>query len=93
MASRRSINFWDLVLYATAMNFGIRWLATAAAAGPASLPIWILAALGFSAIIATLAPSPDAADPLGASLKLVWSSAALIVSGVALYALAHFRRR
>ncbi len=52
MASLRSINFLDLVLYAAAMNFGIRWLATSAAAGPASLPIWILAALGFLAPLA-----------------------------------------
>lgn len=47
MAGRREIGFWGLVLYATAMTFGIRWLATSAAAGPAALPIWILAALGF----------------------------------------------
>jgi glutamate:GABA antiporter len=52
MASPRGINFWDLVLYATAMNFGIRWLATAGAAGPTALPIWVLAALGFLAPLA-----------------------------------------
>ncbi len=52
MARRNNISFWDLVLYATAINFGIRWLATAAVAGPASLPIWILAALGFLAPLA-----------------------------------------
>lgn len=52
MSGRGGINFWDLVLYAAAMNFGIRWLATSAAAGPASLPIWILAALGFLAPLA-----------------------------------------
>jgi amino acid transporter len=56
MQGGRSIGFWDIVLYATAMNFGIRWLATGAAAGPASLPIWIGAALLFLAplVIATL---------------------------------------
>jgi glutamate:GABA antiporter len=45
--AKRSIGFWDLVLYATAMTLAVRWLATAAAAGPASLPIWALAALLF----------------------------------------------
>jgi amino acid transporter len=56
MQGGRGIGFWDIVLYATAMNFGIRWLATGAAAGPASLPIWIVAALLFLAplVIATL---------------------------------------
>jgi amino acid transporter len=47
MTETRHIRFWDLILYAVAMNLGIRWLATAAAAGPASLPIWIIAAIGF----------------------------------------------
>lgn len=52
----RQLSFWDIVLYATAMNFGIRWLATGAAAGPAALPIWIAAAALFLAplVIATL---------------------------------------
>lgn len=56
MAMAGRIGFWDIVLYATAMNFGIRWLATAAAAGPESLLIWLLAAFGFLAplVIASL---------------------------------------
>jgi amino acid transporter len=47
---------WGIVFYAVAMNFGIRWLATAAAVGPVSLPIWIAAGLLFLAplSIATL---------------------------------------
>ena len=36
-----------LVATATAMNFGIRWLATGASVGPISLPIWFFAALLF----------------------------------------------
>ncbi|QGZ94888.1 APC family permease [Terricaulis silvestris] len=52
MTAPRTINFWELVLYSTALTFGIRWLATAAAIGPASLPIWILAAVGFLAPLA-----------------------------------------
>lgn len=47
MSAGRRVGFWDLVLYATAMNFGVRWLATGAAAGPAALPLWLLAALVF----------------------------------------------
>lgn len=36
-----------IVLYAIAMNFGIRWLATGAATGPVAIPIWIIAAIVF----------------------------------------------
>lgn len=52
---RRPLRFWDLALYAAAVGFGIRWLASAAAAGPASLPLWGLAVIGFMAplVIAT----------------------------------------
>lgn len=54
--AKSHLGFWGIALYAAAMNFGIRWLATGAAAGPAALPIWILAALLFLAplVIATL---------------------------------------
>ncbi len=45
--AKRSLRLFDLVLYGVAMNIGIRWIASAAAAGPASLPLWILALLGF----------------------------------------------
>ncbi len=47
---------WSVVFYALAMNLAIRWLATAAATGPTSLPIWILAAALFLAplVFATL---------------------------------------
>jgi amino acid transporter len=44
---RRPLRFWDLAFYAAAMGFSIRWLASAAAAGPASLPLWLLAMAGF----------------------------------------------
>lgn len=39
--------FWAIALYATSMNFSIRWLATGAATGPVALPVWILAAALF----------------------------------------------
>ncbi|MDQ2861778.1 MAG: APC family permease, partial [Pseudomonadota bacterium] len=53
--SGRPLRFADLALYAVATSFSIRWIATAAAAGPASLPLWLLAAVGFMAplVIAT----------------------------------------
>lgn len=44
---RRVMGFWDLVLFYVATSFSIRWIATAAAAGPSSLLIWIIAALTF----------------------------------------------
>jgi len=47
--TKRPLGFFDLALTAVAMTLSIRWLATAAAAGPASLPLWGLAALGFMA--------------------------------------------
>jgi amino acid transporter len=51
----RPLRFWDLVLYAVAMGLSIRWIAAAAAAGPVSLALWALAAVGFMAplVIAT----------------------------------------
>ncbi len=51
----RPLRFTDLALYAVTTSFSIRWIATAAAAGPASLPLWVLAAAGFMAplVIAT----------------------------------------
>jgi len=45
--SGKTLRFWDLALYAVAMNLAIRWIAPAAAAGPASMPLWVLAMLGF----------------------------------------------
>ena len=51
----RTLKAWDLALYGVAMTLSIRWVATAAAAGPAALPVWALAMLGFMAplVIAT----------------------------------------
>ena len=48
--------FWAIALYATSMNFSIRWLATGAATGPVALPVWGLAAALFliPLLIATL---------------------------------------
>jgi glutamate:GABA antiporter len=76
MQMRPTIGFWDIVLYATAMNFGIRWLSTAAAAGPASLLIWILAALGFLAPLA-IATAELAGRHEGEGAVYVWTREAL----------------
>ena len=48
----RKLKFWDLALYGVAMTLSIRWIATAAAAGPAALPLWGLAMVGFMAPLA-----------------------------------------
>jgi len=46
-APARSLRFGDLVFYTLAMTLSIRWIAAAAAAGPGSLFLWVLALLGF----------------------------------------------
>jgi amino acid transporter len=43
---RRSLGFGDLVLFYLVTSFSLRWIATAAAAGPSALVIWVIAALG-----------------------------------------------
>ncbi len=44
---RRVLSFRDLLLYYVVTGFSLRWVAVAAAAGPSSLVIWAIAALGF----------------------------------------------
>ena len=43
---RRTLGVRDLVLYYVVTTFSLRWIATAAAAGPSAIVIWIIAALG-----------------------------------------------
>jgi amino acid transporter len=43
---RRVLTFRDLFLFYLVTGFSLRWIATAAAAGPSALVIWIIAALG-----------------------------------------------
>ncbi len=54
-APRRTLGFADLFFYALSVALSIRWISVAAAAGPSSLPLWILAVLVFSGplIVAT----------------------------------------
>ena len=44
---RRVLSFRDLLLFYVVTGFSLRWVATAAAAGPSALVIWVIAALGF----------------------------------------------
>src|SRR5438270_6912555 len=43
---RRALTFRDLFLFYIVTTFSRRWVATAAAAGPSALVIWVIAALG-----------------------------------------------
>jgi amino acid transporter len=44
---RRVLTFRDLFLFYLVTSFSLRWIATAAAAGPSAIVIWVIAALGF----------------------------------------------
>jgi amino acid transporter len=44
---RRVLTFRDLFLFYLVTSFSMRWIATAAAAGPSAILIWLVAALGF----------------------------------------------
>src|ERR1017187_9434712 len=46
MELRRVLGFRDLVFFYTLTCFSLRWIATAAEAGPSSLVVWVLAAFG-----------------------------------------------
>jgi amino acid transporter len=43
---RRVLTFRDVFLFYIVTTFSLRWIATAAAAGPSAIAIWIVAALG-----------------------------------------------
>jgi amino acid transporter len=43
---RRALGFRDLLLFYIVTTFSLRWIATAAAAGPSALVIWVIAAAG-----------------------------------------------
>ncbi len=52
MRLKRAMGFWDVVLFLVAAVVGLRWIATAAAAGPSSLVVWVI---GFAAFFVPLA--------------------------------------
>lgn len=47
MTAKPQLKFLDTALYAIVMNAGLRWLAVAAAVGPAAFSLWILALVTF----------------------------------------------
>ncbi|MBV8800807.1 MAG: amino acid permease, partial [Alphaproteobacteria bacterium] len=47
VAPNQKLKFWDAALYTLAVGTGIRWIAVAAAVGPSSLPLWLLALFVF----------------------------------------------
>ena len=44
---RRAMGLWDVVLFFVAAVVGLRWIATAAAVGPSSLVVWLIAFVAF----------------------------------------------
>lgn len=76
MTGQRTLGLGDLLLYGAALNFSIRWLATAAAAGPASLPVWLLAGIGFLAPL-SIASAELAGRYPGEGGPYAWSRATL----------------
>src|SRR5688572_8660108 len=44
---RRAMGFWDVVLFLVAAVVGLRWIATAAAAGPSAIVVWVIAFVAF----------------------------------------------
>ncbi len=44
---RRTMGFWDVVWFLVAAVVGPRWIATAAAAGPSALTVWLIAVAAF----------------------------------------------
>ena len=51
-SSGQRLKFLDAALYALAVGTGMRWIAVAAAVGPSSLPLWVLALFTFYAPLA-----------------------------------------
>jgi len=72
---RRALGFRDLLAFYIVTTFSLRWMATAAAAGPSSLVIWIIAAAGLFVplVFATLELSSRYPDEGGVYL---WSKRA-----------------
>src|SRR5438876_777329 len=54
---RRVLGFRDLLLFYLVTGFSLRWIATAAAAGPSALVIWAIAALGLFVPLAGWIPA------------------------------------
>jgi amino acid transporter len=63
-----SLKFLDTTLYAIVATIGIRWIAVAAAIGPASLPLWLLAFFVFYIPLGAAVAELTARYPGGGSL-------------------------
>ena len=74
-ALHRALGFRDLLFFYIVTTFSLRWIATAAAAGPSALVIWIIAAVGLFVplVFATLELSSRYPDEGGI---YVWSKRA-----------------
>jgi hypothetical protein len=66
---RRSLGFFDLLLFYIATTFSLRWMATAAAAGPSALVIWIIAAIGLFVPLVFTVLELSSRRPWGAGLR------------------------
>ena len=71
-ALRRELGARDLTLFAIVTIVGVRWVASAAHAGPGSLLLWFLAALFFMIPLAVAVATLTARDP-GAGGMYLWA--------------------
>ena len=74
-ALRRELRLWHLILFNVSAVAGVRWLASAAHAGPGSLTLWLLAALAFllpsALVVSTLsARFPEEGGERGGALLI-----------------------
>jgi amino acid transporter len=69
---RRELGARDLTLFAIASIVGVRWIASAAHAGPGSILLWLLAALLFLIPLSIAVATLTARDP-GAGGMYLWS--------------------
>src|SRR5579863_6487449 len=75
-ALRRELRLWHLVLFNISAITGVRWLASAAHAGPGSLTLWLLAVVAFLLPSALVVSSLSARFPDEGGLY-VWTKHAL----------------
>ena len=61
VAAPQKLKFLDTALYMLAVGLGIRWIAVAAAVGPASLTLWLLALFVFFVPLAVATAGADSA--------------------------------
>ena len=74
-APRRAIGFGDLVLFYIVTGISLRWIATAATAGPSAVTIWLVAWLAFYVPLALSVVELSSRHPEEGGLYL-WSKRA-----------------